>query len=106
MDLALIPEEIQRRLYNAFGLEVIYSRPREELTLRVTLPGCLVDGLVSVTRELGPWNKKSGARTEVLAPDHGTRGGQVRQNRHIRSHFSSAPGRIRTCDTRFRRVLR
>jgi len=92
VDLALVPEEIQRRLYNAFGLEVRYSRPREELTLRVMIPGCLLDGLVSVTRELDPWNKKSGARTEVLAPDHGTQGGQSRQNRHVRSHFSSAPG--------------
>ncbi|MER6086971.1 hypothetical protein [Streptomyces bluensis] len=35
-DLALVPEEIQRRLYNAFELEIRYSRPREELTLRVT----------------------------------------------------------------------
>ncbi|MCX5321761.1 recombinase family protein [Streptomyces sp. NBC_00120] len=46
MDLALVPEEIQRRLYSAFGLEVRYSRPREELTLWVMIPGCLVDGLV------------------------------------------------------------
>ncbi|MGW1625977.1 hypothetical protein [Streptomyces sp. NPDC002172] len=97
VDLTLVPEEIQRRLYNAFGLEVRYSRPREELTLRVTIPGHLLDGLVSVTRELDPWNKKSGPCTEVLEPDHGTRNGQARQNRRDRSHFSSAPGRIRTC---------
>ncbi|MGC0400536.1 hypothetical protein RKD27_003180 [Streptomyces sp. SAI-126] len=32
VDLTLVPEEIQRRLYNAFGLEVRYSRPREELS--------------------------------------------------------------------------
>ncbi|MFV5995160.1 hypothetical protein ACNPQM_22585 [Streptomyces sp. NPDC056231] len=92
VDLALVPEEIQRRLHSAFGLEVRYSRPREELTLRVTIPGCLVDGLVSVTRELEPWNKKSDARTEVLASDHGTRGRRARRNRRVRSHFSSAPG--------------
>jgi site-specific DNA recombinase len=97
VDLALVPEEIQRQLYTAFGLEVRYSRPREEVTLRVTIPGYLLDGLVSVTRELKPWNKKSGPRTEVLEPDHGTQGGQARQNRRVHSHVSSAPGRIRTC---------
>lgn len=97
IDLALVPEELQRRLYNAFGLEVRYSRPREEVTLRVTIPGHLLDGLVAVTRELDPWNKESGARTEVLAPDHGTRDGQSRQNRRIHSHSLGAPGRIRTC---------
>ncbi len=57
VDLSLVPEKIQRRLYAAFGLEVRYSRPREEITLRVTIPGHMVDGLVSVTRELEPWNK-------------------------------------------------
>ncbi|MFJ6589573.1 recombinase family protein [Streptomyces violaceusniger] len=97
IDLALVPEEIQRRLYDAFGLEVRYSRPREEVTLRVTVPGHLLDGLVAVTRELDPWNKKSGARTEVLAPDHDTRGGQTRHNHRVHSHPLSAPGRIRTC---------
>lgn len=97
IDLALVPEEIQRRLYDAFGLEVRYSRPREEVTLRVTVPGHLLDGLVAVTRELDPWNKKSGAHTEVLAPDHDTQSGQTRHNRRIHSHPLSAPGRIRTC---------
>ncbi|MGW7423653.1 recombinase family protein [Streptomyces sp. NPDC054813] len=71
VDLALVPEEIQRRLYNAFGLEVRYSRPREELTLRVTIPGRLVDGLVSAAREPEPWNKRSGARTVFPFPEHG-----------------------------------
>ncbi|MGW5662854.1 recombinase family protein [Streptomyces sp. NPDC003758] len=97
LDLALVPEEIQRRLYTAFGLEVRYSRPREEVTLRVTVPGYLLDGLVSVTRELEPWNKKSGPRTDVLEPDHGTQGGQTPQKPRVRSHPVSAPGRIRTC---------
>ncbi len=97
VDLSLVPEKVQRRLYSAFSLAVRYSRPREELTLRVTIPGHMVDGLVSVTRELEPWNKKSGSRTEVLEPDHGTRSGQSRQSRRVRSHLSSAPGRIRTC---------
>ncbi|MEU2423688.1 hypothetical protein ABZ619_22130 [Streptomyces sp. NPDC007851] len=54
VDLGLVPEDMQRRLYNAFGLEVRYSRPREELTLRVMVPGFLVKGPVSVTHELGP----------------------------------------------------
>ncbi len=97
VDLALVPEEIQRRLYDAFGLEVRYSRPREEVTLRVTIPGNMVDGLASVTRSLDPWNKKSGPRTEVREPDHGTQDGQAGQNRQIRSHLLGAPGRIRTC---------
>ncbi|MEU9992071.1 recombinase family protein [Streptomyces sp. NPDC048045] len=54
VDLGLIPEEMQRRLYKAFGLEVRYSRPREELTLRVMVPGFLVKGPVPVTHELEP----------------------------------------------------
>ncbi|WP_328410783.1 recombinase family protein [Streptomyces violaceus] len=70
VDLSLVPEEIQRRLYSAFGLEVRYCRPREELTLRVTIPGCLADGLLSAAREPGPWNKKSGARTIFPFPEH------------------------------------
>ncbi|WP_405590028.1 recombinase family protein [Streptomyces sp. NBC_01190] len=97
VDLALVPEEIQRRLYTAFGLEVRYSRPREEVTLRVTIPGHQLDELTSVTRELAPWNKKSDALTEVSAPDHDTQHGRTRQNRHARSHVVGAPGRIRTC---------
>lgn len=76
VDLARVPEELQRRLYNAFVLEVRYSRPREEVTLRVTIPGHLLDGLVAITRELDPWNKESSACTKVLALDHGTRDGQ------------------------------
>lgn len=39
VDLALVPEDVQRRLYDTFGLEVRYSRPRNELTLRVIVPG-------------------------------------------------------------------
>ncbi|WP_234438545.1 recombinase family protein [Streptomyces sp. NRRL S-340] len=54
VDLALVPEEIQRRLYSAFGLEVRYSRPHEELTLRVTIPDYLLDGLMFAAHELQP----------------------------------------------------
>lgn len=54
VDLALVPEELQRRLYSAFGLEVRYSRPHEELTLRVTIPDCLLDGLMFAAHELQP----------------------------------------------------
>ncbi len=97
VDLSRVPEEIQRRLYRAFGLEVRYSRPREEVTLRVTIPAHMVDALVAITREVDQWNKKSGTSTEVLMPDCGTREERTGQNRQIRSHLSSAPGRIRTC---------
>ncbi|WP_419997799.1 recombinase family protein [Streptomyces boninensis] len=97
IDLATLSEQTQRRLYDAFGLEIRYHRHREELTLRVSLAASLLDELVSVTRELDPGNKKSGTRTEVLAPDHGTRDGQSGKTRHIRSHVLGAPGRIRTC---------
>ncbi|MEU2490056.1 recombinase family protein [Streptomyces sp. NPDC007883] len=54
VNLALVPEEIQRRLYSAFGLEVRYSRPHEELTLRVTIPDYLLDGLMLTGHELQP----------------------------------------------------
>ncbi len=96
VDLSLVPEKIQRRLYAAFGLEVRYSRPREEITLRVTIPGTWwTDWCPSPVS----WSRgtKIGFPTEVLEPDHGTRGGRSRQSRRVRSHLSSAPGRIRTC---------
>lgn len=96
-DLSTLTEETQRRLYEAFGLEVRYNRSREELTLRVTIMQSLLDELVSITREVDTGNKKSGTRTEVLVPDHDTRDGQSRHNRHVRSHIPGAPGRIRTC---------
>lgn len=66
LDLALVPEEIQRRLYSAFGLEVRYSRPREELTLWVRIPGYLLDGLVSAAREPAP-----SPAVHSLSPVHG-----------------------------------
>lgn len=73
VDLTRVPEEKQRELYDAFNLEVHYSRPTEEITLRVTIPGHMVDELAAITRKLDQGNKKSGASTQVLAPDHGTR---------------------------------
>lgn len=97
IDITLLPEEKQRELYEAFGLEVRYSRPGEQLTLRVTIPGHVVDALASITRGLDVGNKKSGARTEVLAPDHGTRVAKPGHNARSRSHVLGAPGRIRTC---------
>ncbi|GGR67491.1 hypothetical protein GCM10010252_01550 [Streptomyces aureoverticillatus] len=97
VDLTRVPEEKQRQLYDAFGLEVRYSRPREELALRVTIPGHMVDALARITRGLDMGNKKSGARTEVLTPDHGTRARKSRHTARSRSHVVGAPGRIRTC---------
>ncbi|NNJ03478.1 hypothetical protein HHX38_04915 [Streptomyces sp. PKU-MA01144] len=91
--LALVREEIQRCLYAALGREVSYSRPREELTLRVVTPDYLIDSLASFTRELYPWDKRSGARTAVLAPDHGTKLGiRVKSDDRVLT-LRSAPGR-------------
>ncbi|MFM9446924.1 recombinase family protein [Streptomyces acidiscabies] len=97
VDLTRVPEEKQRELYDAFNLEVRYSRPTEEITLRVTIPGHMIDELAAITRKLDPGNKKSGASTRVLAPDDDTRDVKPGQKPQPRSHLLGAPGRIRTC---------
>lgn len=97
VDLTRVPEEKQRQLYEAFGLEVRYSRAREELGLRVTIPGHAIDALASITRGLDAGNKETGASIEVLAPDHGTRVLKTGRNSRSYSPFLGAPGRIRTC---------
>ncbi len=97
VDLALLPEEKQRRLYEAFGLEMRYNRPEKTLTLQVAIPAHLVDELASITRELDSGNKKSGTPAKAAVPDHGTQIPKSGHNVQLRSHVLGAPGRIRTC---------
>ncbi|GBQ03670.1 hypothetical protein SSP531S_51450 [Streptomyces spongiicola] len=92
VDPSRLPEDLQRRLHRAFGLEVRYSRPGGEVTSRVTIPGHMVDARVAVTREMDLGNRKSGITTEVLMPDCGTRGERTGRNRQHRSRPPGAPG--------------
>jgi hypothetical protein len=97
IDLARVPEGLQRRLFDAFQLDVTYDRSREELTLRVTIPAHGVDALVSLTREMDPVNADTGANSILSAPDHGTHKDKPGHSDQLCSHVLGAPGRIRTC---------
>lgn len=103
LDLELFPETAQRRLYEAFGLEVRYNRHREELTLRVLITGEMLEELrqtvlaLSADHAAQPDKKKSGTHTEVLVPDRDTQNVSTSRDRRKRSHVLGAPGRIRTC---------
>lgn len=105
VNLTHVPEEVQRRLYAAFSLEVRYSRPRKELALRVTIPGHMIDGLVAVTRELDPWHKKSGARTEVRTPDLDTCHMRTGQKNPIPFPSFKCPRQDSNLRTRLRRPM-
>ncbi|MFI9080771.1 recombinase family protein [Streptomyces sioyaensis] len=50
--LAKLPEAEQRRLYDAFQLEVHYLRPRREIQLQVTVPAATADELSRLTQQV------------------------------------------------------
>lgn len=89
-----LPEDLQRRLYDAFQLQVRYNKPRHEARIRVTI-------------------REDTARTFAKAASVVTAGeSDISPRRSRRSHASTkvshvlgAPGRIRTCGTRFRKPL-
>jgi hypothetical protein len=61
VDLARVPEELQRRLYDAFQLQITYHRPQRELTLRVTIAADAVNTLVSLSDEMNPHGRMNTA---------------------------------------------
>ena len=80
--LGVLPEALQRSLYDAFQLQVRYHRPRHEVTIRVTIRA---DALPSLTQLV-----KEAAGQPCIPAGNG-------EPDDVRSHVLSAPGRIRTC---------
>lgn len=80
------PEAVQRQLYDAFGMEVRYSRPREEIAIRVLVTGDTLEAAQQTAEQLGKKGERDKNRLDSM-------------NRHgsKRSHVLGAPGRIRTC---------
>jgi site-specific DNA recombinase len=82
------PEAIQRQLYDAFGLEVRYSRPREEISIRVLINRDTLDGMGETIAALktgtDDTEKKGECAGPLPAPSH--------QRRYERSHVLGAPG--------------
>ena len=97
VDVTQAPEEKQRQLYEAFGLEVRYSRTREDVKLRVVIPGHLVHQLTDVARGLQAGREESKSHVEEASNDHGTQSDKSGDAAPFRSHVLGAPGRIRTC---------
>ena len=80
--LGVLPEAGQRSLYDAFQLQVRYHRPRNEVTIRVTIRADALPSLTQIVKEAA-----GNTDTQVTADNPAA----------IGSHVLSAPGRIRTC---------
>ncbi|MWA07405.1 recombinase family protein [Actinomadura sp. LD22] len=87
VDLAEVPEPVLWRLFEAFRLEIRYDKRTDTADCRITLTGAAIDMLGAAAAEALP----EGTMRPPATTPH--------------SYLSSAPGRIRTCDTRFRRVI-
>ena len=87
VDLAEVPEPVLWRLFEAFRLEIRYDKRTDTADCRITLTGTAIDMLGAAAAEALP----EGTMRTPATMSH--------------SYLSSAPGRIRTCDTRFRRAV-
>ncbi len=102
LDVSRLPDPEARRLFDAYELQLTYSRPREDLTLQVTLRAATIEAQRTVALEVaqtigarpqaGVCACKTGVDTKVSTPDHGTRAHRGEPRMDARS----APGRIRT----------
>ncbi len=107
LHLTRAPDVLQRDLYEAFGIKIVYDHTGKHVTIYATLTEeTLPDAAIAAapltpatTPETGP----------VPPPAH--RGGGTGQpgtpweTATTVAHVLRAPGRIRTCDTRFRRAV-
>lgn len=79
-DLTALPEDVQRQLYNAFHLQIRYSRPQHRVTIQVTVSATTVHTLANtVTAAISP---------DGIASDPATT--------HQGVHAVRAPGGTRT----------
>ena len=96
--LSQAPEALQRALYDGFDLRIHYNQERHEATLTVTLTSDTINGLTETVNAVA--DRRSTGRPTSDSPLGGHRG-----PRRSVSHVLCAPGRIRTCGTRFRRPV-
>ncbi|MGI5154386.1 hypothetical protein [Microbispora sp. CA-102843] len=83
--LAELPEELQRELFTAFRLEIRYDACLGVALIRITLDHETIEGAAAMAEELPGNENRRLPETGACAED-----------------LMSAPGRIRTCGTRFR----
>jgi site-specific DNA recombinase len=70
IDLTQLPEDDQRELYNAFGLEIRYNALRREVTLRVSLDGETAPLLsANINRTIQGSHQRDEPKTETPGPE-------------------------------------
>jgi site-specific DNA recombinase len=84
--LAAVEEELQRKLFDAFNLELRYRIATHEVQLKITVKEDTVPAITALTNKITDPPEGRSAAQEV-------------------SLVLCAPGRIRTCGTRFRRAV-
>ncbi len=93
IDVTLLPQDQQRRLYDAFHLEIRYHAPTNDITLRVTIAAETAPVLAATTNAVLNIPKPRGA-TET--PQNGAGAAAPTPNVNV-CDVLRAPGRIRTC---------
>ncbi|MEO3813447.1 hypothetical protein ABGB17_30990 [Sphaerisporangium sp. B11E5] len=88
--LAQLPEDLQRELFTIFRLEIRYDHRTNTALIRITLTGDTIEGIATMTELLSTPTTQAGGRSLDL--------------RACAADLMRAPGRIRTCGTRFRRA--
>ena len=87
-DLARVPEELERALFDAFQLQLRYHQPTRTLTVRVTLDAKMIKNLAEVSEAAIHRDVDNQSKTTTSATDTA---------KDASSLVRSAPGRIRTC---------
>ncbi len=96
VDLARLPEDQQRRIYDAFHLDIRYNAITKEVAIRVTITGDTAPTLAATVEAIidqHPETRKPGTGAAAPVPGKSV------------CDALRAPGRIRTCGTRFRNGL-
>ncbi|MEO3810723.1 recombinase family protein [Sphaerisporangium sp. B11E5] len=88
--LAMLPEDLQRELFTIFRLEIRYDHQTDTALIKMTLTDDTVEGIATMTEML----TTQSAQVDRNGPER----------RACAADLMRAPGRIRTCGTRFRRA--
>ncbi len=125
VDLTDLPDELTRRLFEALRLEIHYNHNTHTATYRVTLIGDALDTISQTAHQTNiiscktpnslttSENDSAEHTPPALPPVDGLRSALDRiprrpstgdRSRVTVDGLCSAPGRIRTCDTRFRKT--
>ncbi len=96
VDLDQLPEQLARDLLEALRLKIHYNKTTNQARCRITLSGTTVAAAQNAARRIA-----SAARPTPGDPNPARR---IRRRR-FESNPCGAPGRIRTCDARFRKPM-